>query len=152
MNTGGINIDKQLFKDCRNWFINRNANPMYKFTDIEGVQLKNILKRLITGISKKYGDLTPQKLNEMVSSAFQDTVEFADKHGYSLTCMNLITKFNNVMEHIRNERTGKHSKGFNPNENTWVNTLKATDIHTGTNELFDKGVRQISECKTRSDS
>lgn len=149
-----MEIPKQLFKDTRNWFINRvqKNNQFYKFTDIEGVQLKNILKRLTTGICKKYPNLHGQELNETISSAFQETVEFADKNGYSLTAMNLINKFNNVMEHIRNERLGKHNKGFDPNKNTWINTLKTADIHAGTNELFNNGVRQISNGTAGSNS
>lgn len=149
-----MDIPKQLFKDTRNWFINRVQanNQFYKFTDIEGVQLKNILKRLTTGICKKYPNLQGQELNQTVFKAFQDTVEFADKNGYSLTAMNLINKFNNVMEHIRNERLGKHNKGFDPNQNTWINTLKTTDIHTRTNELPYNGVRQISNITAGSNS
>lgn len=143
-------IPKQLFKDTRNWFIWRvtQNNSMYAFTEIEGVQLKNILKRLIKGITKKYGEYTP----EQVFNAFQDTVEFADKHGYSLTCLNLISKFNNIMEHIRNERTGKHNKGFDPNQNTWITGIKTDNLYTGANELFNRGVRQISNGKAGSDS
>ena len=148
-----MDIPKQLFKDTRNWFINRVSlnNQFYKFTDIEGVQLKNILKRLTTGICKKYPNLQGQELNEAITKAFQETVEFADRNGYSLTAMNIINKFNNIMEHIRNDRLGKHSKGFNPNQNTWINTLKANHIHTRPNELFNNGVRQISDCTAGSD-
>lgn len=148
-----MEIPKQLFIDTRNWFITRvqKNNQFYKFTDIEGVQLKNILKRLITGICKKYPNLHGQALNQAVASAFQETVEFADKNGYSLTTMNLINKFNNVMEHIRNERLGKHSKGFSPDQNTWITRLKENLVLAGTNELPDNGVRQIGNGKTGSD-
>lgn len=148
-----MDIPKQLFKDTRNWFINRVSrnNQFYKFTDIEGVQLKNILKRLTTGICKKYPNMQGQELNEAITKAFQETVEFADRNGYSLTAMNIINKFNNIMEHIRNDRLGKHNKGFDPNQNTWINTLKTNHIHTRTNELFDNGVRQISNGTAGSD-
>jgi len=144
-----MDIPKDLFKDTRNWFIYRVQlnNKFYKFTDIEGVQLKNILKRLITGICKKYPNLQGQELNQIVFKAFQDTVEFADKNGYSLTAMNLINKFNNVMEHIRNERLGKHSKGFSPDKNQWYNPNQDIEIHPTANRLLEKGTLQygISE-------
>lgn len=141
-----MDIPKQLFKDTRNWFINRVSlnNQFYKFTDIEGVQLKNILKRLTTGICKKYPNLQGQELNETINKAFQDTVEFADKNGYSLTAMNIINKFNNIMEHIRNERLNKHSKGFNPDQNNWINTLKQDTLFTTADRTISNGVRQIS--------
>lgn len=141
-----IEIPKQLFKDTRNWFIKRvqSNNAFYEFRGLEPIQFKNLLKRLINGIKKKYPELTGDELNEIVFKALQDTIEFADKNGYSLTALNIITKFNNIMEHIRNERTGKHNKGFDPNKNTWINSLTKNDLHTGTNELPDKRVRQIS--------
>lgn len=149
-----MDIPKQLFKDTRNWFIYRVSknNQFYKFTDIEGVQLKNILKRLINGICKKYPTLQGQGLNETVLQAFQDTVEFADKNGYSLTAMNIINKFNNIMEHIRNERLGKHNRGFNPNENTWITALKKSNIQSGAGGLLNNGVRQISNGTSGSDT
>lgn len=141
----------KLFNECRNYFIKKVDNPLYKFTAIEGKQLKNILERLSKGIAKKYG-LQGDELTETVYKAFIETIEFADNNGFTLTMMNVINKFNNIMQMIKNEKLGKHNKGFNPNQNTWINTLKADYIHTGTNELLDNGIRQIGNGKARSDT
>jgi hypothetical protein len=102
-------LPKDLFKQSVAFFIPfTQDNPMYRFTGIEGTQLKNILVRLYNGIEKKYGTTN----TEQVYTAFEHTIIFAKEHGYTLTCMNIINKLNNIFQHIKNEGTNNRNKGY----------------------------------------
>lgn len=151
-----VDIDKQLFKDTRNWFFNfvrANKDDTYQLSDIECVQIKNILKRIQNVILKKDPDCRGDVLNSRTFTAFNHIVSFAFENNYTITALNIITKWENIKQGIINagRKPNKINGGFNPETNNWYNPNQEVDLHERTGARLTTGAIQISHSTAGND-